>query len=290
MRNLLIAVAAAAVFTTGSALAADIAARPYTKAPPIVAAPTWAGWYVGVNLGGAWGDGSPGFANPFTAPGNNFAVCGAPAGAVLPAPVGGLSTDCGHGSSFIGGGQIGYNWQTGTWVFGLEADGAWQNVVNRSYTRFGANGSSAMGGVVNDTAYLRSKIDSLGTVRGRIGYAPSNWLLYITGGLAVGGVDNSVAEILNPGNACTSTAACRASSDNSVRVGWTIGAGAEWLIVPNWSVGVEYLYVDLGRTSITQAPAGGFFSNTSVSTFDNTEHMVRAKLNYHFGGPVVAKY
>lgn len=290
MRNFLATAVVTAALSSGSALAADIAARPYVKAPPVAAVPTWAGWYVGLNLGGAWGEGSPGFSNPFTGPGGVFAVCGAPAGVALPAPTGDLSADCGRGSSFIGGGQIGYNWQAGTWVFGLEADGAWQSLVNRSYTRFGSNGSSAMGGVATDTAYLRSKIDSLGTFRGRVGYAPSNWLLYVTGGLAVGGVDNSVTEVLAPGNTCTSPANCRAGSDDTVRVGWTVGAGAEWLVVPNWSIGVEYLYVDLGRTSITQAPTGGFFSNTSVSTFDNTEHVVRAKLNYHFGGPVVAKY
>lgn len=292
MRNLLIAAIAVTVAAAGSASAADIAARPYTKAPPIVAAPTWAGGYIGLNAGGAWGEGSPAFSDPFTTAGNIFAVCGAPAGAVVPAPVGGLSANCGRGSSFIGGGQVGYNWQSGTWVYGVEADGAWQHLVNRSFTRFGSNptGGAPMGSVANDTAYLRSELNALGTFRGRIGYAPSTWMVYVTGGLAVGGVNNSVTEILAPGNACVSAANCRLSVDDSIKAGWTVGAGAEWLFAPNWSIGAEYLYVDLGRSTITAGPTGGFFSNTSVSTFDNTEHVVRAKLNYHFNAPLVAKY
>lgn len=284
MRNFAIAFAAALAISTGSASAADIAARPYTKAPaPVIVAP-WAGWYVGLNAGGAWGEGSPSFSNPFTTAGNLFAVCGVPAGAAAPVPVGGdLSTNCGRGSSFIGGAQVGYNFQSGAWVFGLEADGAWQELINRSFTRFGANGANPMGGIANDTAYLRSEMNALGTFRGRIGYAPSNWLIYATGGLAFGDVKNSVFEILSPGNACLTPADCRRSTNEGVRAGWAVGAGAEWLFAPNWSIGAEYLYVDLGRTTITATPTVGFFSNTSVSTFDNTEHVFRAKLNYHFG-------
>ena len=63
-----------------------------------------------------------------------------------------------------------------------------------------------------------------------------------------------------------------------------MGAGAEWMFAHNWSVGVEYVYVDLGSSTITLAPAGGFFFNTSVK-FDDREHVARVKINYHFGGP-----
>lgn len=278
MRKFLIA--AALAITTGSAFAADMA--PYVKAPPI-AVPTWAGGYIGINLGGAWGEGSPSFSNPFTSPGSIFAVCGSPAGVAPAAPIGGPSTDCGRGSSFIGGAQAGYNWQTGAWVYGVEVDGAWQRLINRSFTRFGSNptGGAPMGSVATDTAYVRSEMDGLGTFRGRIGYAPSNWMVYVTGGLAVGGVNNSVTEILAPGNACFA-GGCRVATDDSIRAGWTVGAGAEWMFAPKWSVGAEYLYVDLGKSTITAGPIGGFFTNTSVSTFENTEHVVRAKVNYHF--------
>jgi outer membrane immunogenic protein len=69
-----------------------------------------------------------------------------------------------------------------------------------------------------------------------------------------------------------------------------VGAGAEWMFAHNWSVGVEYLYVDLGSSTITLAPAGGFFFNTSSVKFADRQHVARVKINYHFGGPVVAKY
>jgi outer membrane immunogenic protein len=84
-------------------------------------------------------------------------------------------------------------------------------------------------------------------------------------------------------------ATCLTGNDDTTKVGWTVGAGAEWMFAHNWSVGVEYVYVDLGSSTITLAPAGGFFFNTSVK-FDDREHVARVKINYHFGGPVVAKH
>ena len=298
--KLILSVAAAIGMLAGitSATAADLAARPYTKAPVVapVAAYDWSGFYLGVNLGGSWSDNSHDYVMPFTAPGNVFANCATPAGVVAPVPTGpnpfDLSADCSRPSSFIGGGQIGYNWQAGTWLFGLEADGAWQRLIQHSFTRFGGNGSLQMGGVANDTAYFRSEQGALGTFRGRVGYAPGPWLLYATGGLAVGNVKHSLTEVLDPGVSCPTapTGSCRTGSNDVTKTGWTVGAGAEWMFARNWSVGAEYLYVDLGSTTVTLAPTGGFFATTSSATFEDREHIARVKLNYHFGGPVVAKY
>lgn len=298
MKKMLLTVLAFAAIGAVPALAADMAPR-YTKAP-VMAAPVndWSGFYIGLNAGGAWSDNRTSYAqNPFTGPGFAFANCAVPAGGAVPAPVGpnpaNISGDCSRPTSFIGGGQIGYNWQMGTWVYGFEADGAWQRLIQHSYTRFGANGSIAFGGVAGDTAYLRSEQGALGTFRGRIGYSPGPWLVYATGGLAVGDVKHSVTEVLSAGNACPVVApgtTCQGATSNDTKAGWTIGAGFEWMFAPHWSVGAEYLYVDLGRTTINLPVGTGDFTGTSSSTFDDREHIARVKLNYHFSGPVVARY
>jgi outer membrane immunogenic protein len=280
----------------GGASAADLAYK--ARPAPVADVYGWGGFYIGVNLGGSWSDNSRRYDMPFTAPGNIFADCGSPAGVVAPVLVGlnpfDLSTDCSRPSSFIGGGQIGYNWQAGTWVYGLEADGAWQSLIQHSFTRFGTNPAAGfpMGSVATDTAYFRSEQGPLGTFRGRVGYSPGSWLLYATGGLAVGNVKHAATEVLAAGVTCpvAPSPTCRTGSDDTTKVGCTVGAGVEWMFARNWSVGAEYLYVDLGSSTITLAPAGGFFFNTSSVRFEDREHIARVKVNYHFGAPVVAKY
>jgi outer membrane immunogenic protein len=287
-----------AVLGVGSAAsAADLP----VKAPPapVPQVWNWSGFYIGGNVGGGWSNNNIDYTMPFTAPGNIAGSCGVGAGiAGVPVVVGlnpfDLSSNCAGGSSVIAGGQIGYNWQMSTWVFGLEGDGAWQQIISHSFVRFGSNpaAGSPMGSVATDTAYFRSQQDSLGTFRGRIGWSGGNWLLYGTGGLAVGGVSHSATEVLAPGVACpiAPSASCRTGSDSTTKFGWTVGAGAELMVDRNWSVGLEYLYVDLGSTTITLLPAGGFFFNTSSIKFDDREQIVRLKLNYHFNTPLVASY
>jgi len=286
-----------ALLGISAASAADmpLKARPPAPIPEVW---SWSGFYLGVNLGGSWSDNSRTYSMPFTTPGNIFANCGSPAGVPFPVLVGAnpfdLSTSCSRPSSFIGGGQIGYNWQAGTWVFGLEADGAWQRLIDHSFTVFGSNPTlgAPMGSVATDTAYFRSEQGALGTFRGRVGYSPGPWLLYATGGLAVGSVKHSFTEVLAPGVSCLGapSGGCRTGNDDTTKVGWTVGAGVEWMFARNWSVGAEYLFVDLGSSTITLAPAGGFFFNASSARFEDREHIARVKVNYHFGGPVVAKY
>jgi outer membrane immunogenic protein len=284
----------------GAASAADMAVKA-KPAPLPVEVWNWSGFYIGLNAGGAWSDNSRGYTVgvPAGVGAVSLADCGTPAGAVpLVIPAGanpfGLSASCGSDSSFIGGGQIGYNWQAGAWVFGLEADGAWQSLTERSFTRFGPNGFVPFGGFANDTAYFKQETTALGTFRGRVGYAGGPWLIYATGGAAVGNVDHTFTEVAAPGNVCLALApvgVCRSVSGSDTKWGWTVGAGFEWMFARNWSVGAEYLYVDLGRTTLTLAPiAGTIFGSVSTAAFDDREHVARVKLNYHFGGPVVAKY
>lgn len=293
-----------AIATIGPASAADMAVK--AKPMPVAEVWNWTGFYVGLNAGSAWSDNSRNYSTPFTTPGNVFANCASPAGfaPLVIAPGANpfdISSGCGGSNSFIGGGQIGYNWQAGTWVFGLEADGAWQSLVERSFTRFGNSNTpnSPFGSVATDTAFFKSEATGLGTFRGRVGYAPGPWMIYGTGGLAVGGVKHTVTEILSPGNSCIIPGgnSCRTVADNDTKFGWTIGAGFEWMFARNWSIGAEYLYVDLGRTTLTLAPVAGgvigttnFFFNTSSASFNDREHVARVKLNYHFNSPVVAKF
>ena len=205
------------------ASAADLAARPYTKAPIAPAAVyNWTGFYLGVVGGGAWED------------------------ANSPAMQGG----------FVGG-TAGYNWQTGSVVFGIEADGAWAD-VNASATALGIT--------------VASKTDALGTVRGRIGWAVNNVLLYGTGGYAW--IDNKISI----------TTLGLTVSDSKFHSGWTVGAGVEAFFAPQWSVKGEYLYRSLGSET--------YFGGVGVPLNSGTLnlHTVQVGVNYHFNGPVVAKY
>lgn len=177
-------------------------------------------------------------------------------------------------------------------VLGIEADGSWRRITERAFKQFGATPTAGapFGSVLGDTAYLRTEQEGLGTVRGRIGYAPSNWMIYATGGLAVGRVSHSYTEVLT-GAACVTPggATCRTISDSDTQTGWTAGAGAEMMLGNNWSAAVEYLYVDLGTTTLTLAPlgpagAGQFFFNPGAATFEDRSHIARVKLNYRWNG------
>jgi outer membrane immunogenic protein len=207
------------------ASAADLAARPYTKAPVAVASVyNWTGFYLGVVGGGAWES---------------------------------ASGDPKMKGGFVGG-TAGYNWQTGNVVFGIEADGAWADVS--------ASATDALTGIT-----VRSKTDALGTVRGRIGYAVNNVLFYGTGGYAW--IDNKLS---------VSTLGVTVS-DSKFHSGWTVGAGVEAFFAPQWSVKGEYLYRSLGGETYFSAIA-------PVTTGTLNFHTVQVGVNYHFGGPVVAKY
>lgn len=274
MKKLLIALGSVAAISA-PALAADLPARAYTKAPVVVApVATWTGCYIGVNAGYSWGDGSsslslqPSLA-AWTAINPNYANFD---GRYASSPSGAL-----------GGGQVGCNYQSGIFVFGLEADIDYLGASNTT-TRVGPTAVPTLGSVTQ-------KLDWLGSVRGRVGIAPgSNWLLYATGGLAYGNTSFShqfVRTDLNP------NVGFAGALSNSIRTGWIIGAGAEYMLTSNWTVKGEYLYYDLGSTRVVGAPfnqaANGFGADGLYSTKGS---IARVGLNYKFGwgGPVVAKY
>ncbi|WP_407186208.1 outer membrane protein [Bradyrhizobium centrosematis] len=253
--SILTAIAASLLFTT-AASAADLAARPYTKAPPpVVAVYDWTGFYVGGHLGGAWTN------EQWINTANTTAF-----GDLSPGQ--GFSQ---RGSGVFGGGQIGYNWQVNNFVLGLEGTisgmGNKGTVVN---TVFGAG--------LDDVFSWRT--NWMATVVGRAGVAFNNNLLYVKGGYA--GVNNRLSVSDTVGTTGS-------GSQTTWHNGWTVGAGWEYGITRNWIVGVEYDYAAFETKSYQLAGAAA----PAVYTFDvkpKDIQSVVARLSYKFGAPVVAKY
>jgi outer membrane immunogenic protein len=221
MKRVLLAcvAAAAALGLVGQAQAADLGRAPIVKAPPYIAPyQNWTGLYVGVNAGGGWGSSTWSGVAP-----GSFDVSG----------------------GFVGG-TLGYNWQIGQIVLGLEGDIDWSDI----------RGSSGICGFACQT-----RNNWFGTTRGRIGYAFDRWMPYITGGLAFGDIE------ANPASPFAS-----ASTTNA---GWTLGGGVEVALSPNWSAKVEYLHLDLSDFTCTVcAPV--------PSKVDFNADLVRGGLNYKF--------
>ncbi|MET0720020.1 MAG: outer membrane beta-barrel protein [Tardiphaga sp.] len=278
MRSFVLGVALLGVLGVQNSFGADLPRKaPVAVAPAPVM--TWTGWYVGANAGGSWTDADLNYRSPFTGPGFISGTCGPPAGATSATAI------CNDNTSAVLGGQIGFNWQVNSFVFGIEADGNWRHIGRNQFTEFGDNPTAGlpMGSVLNDTARYSNQQLEFATVRGRLGWAQGQFLYYGTGGWAVGRVKHSFTEILDPGvGACLSAATCRTISDSNTASGWTAGAGVEMMLSNNWSAAVEYLYVDLGSTTLTLTPTGGFFSNTATVTYEDKSHVARIKLNYRW--------
>ncbi|NVN86442.1 MAG: porin family protein [Rhodopseudomonas sp.] len=230
------------------AVAADLPARAYTKAPAYVAAVyDWSGFYIGAN--GGWG---------------TSRKCWDYSGTAAARLAVNVSEGCHDADGAVAGGQIGYNWQMGSWVFGLEAQGDWADLK-------GTNVSLFDGRFTN-----QSKIDGLGLFTGRVGYAWNNALLYVKGGAAV--AHDKYDYRVTGAAAVTGTA-------GETRWGAAVGTGFEYGFTPNWSFAVEYDHMFLGSRDITfTSPA------TTVDRIKQDVDLVTARINYRWGGPVVAKY
>jgi outer membrane immunogenic protein len=277
MKRMLMGIAAAASLAATGAFAADLPARTYTKAPvyvePIF---NWTGFYVGGNVGYSWGNSD-----------NSTTITRFLTGQPLLATLNGTNTASNNANGVIGGGQFGYNWQMQNWLFGLEAD------IQGS----GERGSSAITCLrcsddnANIVTNLTQRLDWFGTARGRIGaLVTPTVLLYGTGGLAYGEVNVGGSA---SGNFNGLTVAIPGNS--STRAGWTLGAGVEGVIGGNWTAKLEYLYMDLGTVSGGPIPLTGILVATRTTaglsySSHFTDNIVRVGVNYHFNGPVVAKY
>jgi len=228
MDRTLVAIASFCLALSG--VAAQAADMPTKAAPvPYVDLPfTWSGFYVGIN--GGYGFGRSRWSDPTAgADSDHFRIDGA-----------------------LAGGQLGYNWQFGNIVLGIETDADWANL-----TGSGGGGVCAADG--GGTCQTRQ--DWFGTTRGRIGYAFGRWLPYVTGGAAYGDI-----KALQSNGTSTAT-----------NLGWTAGAGVEYSINRNWSAKAEYLHLDLGTAGFFSAANGA--STLSVPATDN---LVRAGINYHW--------
>jgi len=238
------------------ASAADLAARPYAKAPAMIPALyDWSGVYIGVN--GGWGTSR----NCWT----NTAIVGVP---VVPTATEG----CHDSSGGTAGGQIGYRWQASSWVFGLEAQGNWADLSGSNPSLAPANA-----GLTN-----RTRVDAFGLFTGQVGYAWNTTLLYVKGG---GAVTNNKYEGLATG---TNIVFDRSTA---TRWGGTVGAGLEWAFAPNWSAGVEYdhLFMERQNYNFTSVfPVTGV--NTRNDSIRQDVDLVTVRVNYRWGGPVIAKY
>ena len=278
----------AALTAASAASAADMAPRPYTKAPaPIVEVWGWTGFYIGGNAGYSWGRSSTdvSYYNTLT-------------GLPIVAPAGSITSSGFDMNGGIAGGQIGYNWQSNNWVFGLEADAQWSGERGRGLYNCAAVAVTAgaclpgltflPAGVTGTSLTYDQSLEWFGTVRGRAGVLVTpKVLLYGTGGLAYGSIKTTGTLVgVTPANvAITST-----GSSSDIRLGWTVGAGVEGKLTSNWSAKLEYLYLDFDTYragDFTLAPL-----NTIGARVDSRfrDHILRAGLNYTFGGPVVAKY
>jgi outer membrane immunogenic protein len=251
MKKILLGLASL-VALAAPASAADLAARPYAKSPsPMIAALyDWSGFYIGAN--GGWGTSHKCW--------DNYTVAG-----VFIANEG-----CHDASGGTAGGQIGYRWQAGTWVFGVEGQGNWADFRGRNTSLF-------FGAPFEN----RSHIDAFGLLTGQIGYAFNNVLFYVRGGGAV------VADRYRGFNTATNTAFDRV---DETRWGGVVGVGLEYGFSPNWSAAVAYDHIFLGTRTLDL--------NTTVApiVFSRQERIkqdadvVTVRVNYRWGGPVIAKY
>jgi outer membrane immunogenic protein len=220
------------------ASAADLRARPAPPPPVVAAIYDWSGFYIGGN--GGWGQS------------RNCVDFGVFADA------------CSERSGGLAGGQLGYRWQTGTWVFGLEGQGDWADLTNTRVSVF------------NPLFSTRTKTDGIGLFTGQIGWALWNTaLFYVKGGAAVTSNRFSILSTLG---------GVELASASSTRWGGTVGVGWEWGFAPNWSAGIEYDHLFMGDSnnsfSVVNPALAAVLNNRITQDVD----MVTVRVNYRFGG------
>jgi len=273
-RTLLIAALFASA--TVPALAADLPYKAPPPAPVMIPVVNWTGFYVGINGGYSWGKAGRelSFFNPLT-------------GIQIIPPVGSGNTSDSNLNGGVFGGQLGYNWQSGNWVFGFETDAQWTGQRGTASRLCGvlatAAGACLPGVALGTSAAVEQHLDWFGTFRGRAGVlvTPST-LLYVTGGAAYGSLntDITVTSITPLGLPVSVT-----RSGDSSKFGWTIGGGVEAMFGTNWSGKLEYLYMDLGTVESTTGIGTGVLIGTNLST-RVTDSIFRAGINYQFSaGP-----
>jgi outer membrane immunogenic protein len=251
---------------TAPALAADLPVNPYSKAPVLIPAwYDWSGFYGGLNAGGGWNR------NCWTLV-NNASV-------ILSPPV---SEGCNTANGGLAGGQAGYRWQMSSWVFGVEGQGDWADLMGNNRNTF-LNGPGGLPGGFGVTD--KTRIDALGLFTGQIGYAWDKVLFYVKGGAAVVSARYATADI---GTALT------IDQSNELRWGGTVGAGVEFSFIPDWSIAFEYDHLFMGTKTMSfysdglfNLPLNNFSAGNRIS---QDIDIATVSLNYRWGGPIIAKY
>ncbi|MBV8426937.1 MAG: porin family protein [Hyphomicrobiales bacterium] len=276
MKKFLLATTALAM----SGIAASAADLPTRKGAPIapayIPAFTWTGFYAGLNAGVGWANNSN----------NNLPIGAIPVGGFVP-------SSSNNNAGFVGGGQVGYNYQFGLGqgvVIGGEADIQYVGIDARHnqvpFTFANTPGTTFFQGSG------RSNGNFLGTVRARLGYGWDRVLVYGTGGLAYGDVggnrNNGAFAVTNAGSvdpftgtvAATNVTTPLGNNGSKTRTGWTLGGGVEYAIWQNWTIKGEYLYYNLGHSNTNSVLTP--FILTSSRHNDNSGNIVRAGVNYKF--------
>lgn len=258
-------------------------------------AQSWTGLYAGLNAGGNWGD------DPVSTTASNSEFCPICSHALETATAslqGATGVFPVKTDGFIGGGQLGYNLQIADrWVAGFEAD--FQGLAN-------AEGSATNSAVYNVSGFaahsvstdmsVTKRIDTLGTVRGRLGYqVMPNVLVFGTGGFAYGHAKSSLAISQNfngSGLGAVETSFGTNLSASETLGGWALGGGFEWMFSPKWSAKVGYLHYDLGKMTThgqiadrfvaPSPPTPNYWVNNVQSTTHFNGDIASVGVNYHF--------
>ncbi len=238
MRRIIVTTALSLLALDGAALAADM---PSPQPAPVQAPLSWTGFYAGLNAGAAVG-----------ASRNAFSI----AGFELPS----FDTSL---QGAVGGGEAGYNWQTGPLVLGLEAN------LDASALR-GSRTAPCLPPICGAlAASYTQKLSWFGTLRPRIGYAVGSWLLYATGGAAFAQFGANATAALGPFFAV--------DNRSQTRSGWTLGGGVEVEFAPRWTAKIEYLHLDLGDRTTT------FLLSPPISNTSRLDaNVITTGVNYHF--------
>jgi len=244
MRGFVVALLATSALSV-SAFAADMPVKaPVYKAPPPPF--NWTGWYLGVNAGYVWGSAKTTDVTGYNLAGSDISY---------------------HPNGFQGGGQVGYNYQIGQVVLGIEGEVGYLGLKkSEQYPPFvGVRTAADSVAHTSDGAY--------GVIAGRLGYAFDNILVYVKGGGIFTSVRSSFTDTDPAGTTLVS------GTDTSYRNGWTVGGGVEYAVDRNWIARLEYAHYDFGTASNTATSAGG-----ANLTFDHklTADSVRAGISYLF--------
>ncbi|WFU30056.1 outer membrane beta-barrel protein [Bradyrhizobium brasilense] len=245
MKRFLLSVAAIVGMAT-PALSADMAvkAAPVPVPPPVY---NWTGFYIGAN--GGWGESRTCW---------DF----------LPALGGVVADGCSSRSGGVFGGQLGYRWQAGQFVFGLEGQGDWADLKSSRLS------------LIDPRFSTTTKTDGLGLFTGQLGWAWDAALFYVKGGAAV---------TSNRYDIWTTVGGIGVASATSTRWGGSVGVGFEYGFTPNWSVGLEYDRLFMGDANNTFSVVNPIVAGAANRIGQDVD-LLTIRLNYRFGGPVVARY